>query len=171
MASLETGPRVNGMDVAELREYIESVAADSTKGEHEPTMTARWVGGFRAAITSSFGGPVVFMGGDDEPGAMGMVMRALAACDVEVVVTKATLLGVQIRELTIEATGHFNVAQYLGVPTDEGSGYSRVSYVVHLKVDSATPEQVEEIRRALEASPVGDTLKRAVPVTFELNVG
>ena len=170
MASLETGARINGMDVAELREYIESVEADSTKGEHEPTMTARWIGGLRAAVTSSLGGPVVFMGGDDEPGAMGMLMRSVAACDIEVVVTKATLLGVRIRELTIEATGHFNVAQYLGVATEEGSGYSRVSYVVHLKVDSATPEQVKEIREALDASPVGDTLKRAVPVTFELIV-
>lgn len=170
MASLEPAPRINGMDVAELREYIESVEADSSKGEHEPTMTARWIGGFRSAVTSSLGGPVVFMGGDDEPGAMGMLLRSLAACDVEVVVTMATLLGVRIVDLTIEATGRFNVAQYLGVSSDGGSGYRGISYVVHLKTGGATPEQIAEIRRALDASPVGDTLKRQVPLTFELLV-
>lgn len=170
MASLETGGRINGMDVAELREFIGSVEADRTNADREAAITSRWIGGLRSAATSRFGGPTVFMGGDDDPGAMGMLLRSLAACDIEVVVTKATLLGIQIEKLTIEATGDFNVAKYLGVGADEGSGYRQVSYVVHLKTSGATAEQIEEIRRALEASPVGDTFARRVPVNLTLDV-
>lgn len=170
MASLETGARINGIDVADLREFITSVETDLANGNREAAITSRWIGGLRSAATSRFGGPTVFMGGDDDPGAMGMLLRSLAACDIEVVVTKATLLGIQIDALTIEATGDFNVADYLGVPTDEGSGYRKVSYIVHLKAPSATAEEIEEIRKALQASPVADTLRRRVPLDLVLDV-
>ena len=56
-------------------------------------VTARWVGGTRAEVTSSVGGAPVYMGGDDDPSAMGMLLRSLVACDIEVVVTRATMLG------------------------------------------------------------------------------
>jgi len=170
MTSVESEARMNGMDVRELHEFIASVEADRANADREAAITSRWIGGLRSAATSKFGGPTVFMGGEEDPGAMGMLLRSLAACDIEVVVTMATLLGIRIEELTIEATGDFNVAKYLGLAADEGSGYRRISYVVHLRTSGATPEQVEKIRRALAASPVVDTFARGVPVNLELDV-
>jgi len=170
MTSLKTGTRINGMDVGELEAFIDAVAADRSKADRDAAITSRWIGGLRSAATSKLGGPTVFMGGEDDPGAMGMLLRSLAACDIEVVVTKATLLGITIEDLTIEATGDFNVANYLGLATDQGSGYRRISYVVHLRTSGATREQIEEIRRAVEASPVADTIARAVPINLELDV-
>jgi uncharacterized OsmC-like protein len=162
---------LNGMEVDELREYVESVAVDATQADRDPTVTARWVGGTRAEVTSALGGPPVYMGGDDDPSAMGMLLRALAACDVEVVVTRATLLGIEIEDLTIEAKGHFNVARYLGVDASAGAGFQSVSYTVSLKTKSgASREQIADLREALEASPVGDTFVRNVPVSFEFDV-
>jgi uncharacterized OsmC-like protein len=159
------------MDVDELREYIDSVTVDAAKADRDPTVTARWVGGTRAEVISSLGGPPIYMGGDDDPSAMGMLLRALAACDVEVVVTRATLLGIEIEDLTIEATGYFNVARYLGIQASASAGYQRVSYVVRLKTRTgASPDQIVDLRAALEASPVGDTFERNVPVSFEFDV-
>jgi hypothetical protein len=66
--------------------------------------------------------------------------------------------------------GSFNVAPYLGVASPEGAGYQRISFVVHMNAPDAAPEQIEEIRTALGVSPVGETLTRRVPVTFELDV-
>jgi uncharacterized OsmC-like protein len=166
-----TGQRLNGMNVDELREYIDAVTADAARADRDPTVVARWVGGTRAEVVSTIGGPPVYMGGDDDPSAMGILLRALAACDIEVVVTRATLLGIEIEDLTIEAKGYFNVARYLGVDARPGAGYQRASYTVHLKTKGgATPEQVAELNAALEASPVGDTFERNVPVTYELDV-
>lgn len=170
MVTVRSGTELNGVDADELREYIDSVKADSTQADREPTVIARWVGGMRAEVVSTLGGPPVYMGGDDDPSAMGMLLRALAACDVEVVVTRAVLLGIEIEDLTIEAQGHFNVARYLGVQASEGAGYQRASYTARLKTKGATAEQIAEIRTALEASPVGDTFERRIPVSFELEV-
>jgi uncharacterized OsmC-like protein len=170
MASVQVGLRVNGLDVAELREQIAAIEADRAAGDREASITTRWVGGLRSAATSSFGGPTVFMGGDEDPGAMGMLLRALAACDVEVIVTRASLLGLRLDSLWIEVRGSFNVAPYLGLASADGAGYQRISFVVHINAPEATPEQIEELRNALGVSPVGETLTRRVPVTFELDV-
>ena len=171
MVTTRTGRRLNGMEVDELREYIDSVTVDAAQADRNPTVTARWVGGTRAEVISSLGGPPVYMGGDDDPSAMGMLLRALAACDVEVIVTRAMLLGIEIEDLAIEATGYFNVARYLGVPASVGAGYQRVSYIVRLKTRTgASPEQIADLRAALEASPVGDTFEWNVPVNFEFDV-
>jgi uncharacterized OsmC-like protein len=171
VVTTRTGQRLNGMDVDELREYIDSVTADAAQADRDPMVTARWVGGNRAEVTSTLGGPPLYMGGDHDPSAMGILLRALAGCDVEVVVTRATLLGIEIEDLTIEAKGYFNVARYLGVAAPSGAGYQRASYTVRLKTKGgASPEQIADLRAALEASPVGDTFERNVPVSFEFEV-
>jgi len=171
VVTTQTGQRLNGMDVDELREYIDSVTADGAQADRDPTVTARWVGGTRAEVVSTQGGAPVYMGGDDDPSAMGILLRALAACDIEVVATRATLLGIEIEDLTIEAKGYFNIARYLGVEAPSGAGYQRASYTVHLKTKrGASPEQIAGLSAALEASPVGDTFQRNVPVSFEFDV-
>ncbi|HLB45256.1 MAG TPA: OsmC family protein [Candidatus Limnocylindrales bacterium] len=160
--------RVNGVDVGELREYIEAVAADVTRADRNPVVVATWVGGTRAQVMSALGGPPVYMGGDDDPSAMGMLLRTLAACDVEVIANRAALLGVQIEDLSVEARGYFNIKRYLGLEAKHGPGYQDVSYTIRLKTKGASPEQLEEIRRAcVEGSPVGETLERPVSVSME----
>jgi uncharacterized OsmC-like protein len=171
VVTTQTSQRLNGMDVDELREYIDSVALDGTHADRDPEVTARWVGGTRAEVISTLGGAPVYMGGDDDPSAMGILLRALAACDIEVIATRATLLGIEIEDLRIEAKGYFNVARYLGVDSPHGAGYQRASYSVHLKTKGgASPEQIADLQAALEASPVGDTFERNVPVSFEFEV-
>ncbi len=170
MVSTSHAAEINGVDANELRTYIEAVKENAARADREPTVIARWVGGTRAEVVSTLGGPPVYMGGDDDPSAMGMLLRALAACDIEVIVNRAALLGVEIEDLTIEAHGYFNVARYLGVEAAQGAGYQQASYTAKLKTRGATPEQIAEIRSALEASPVGDTFERRIPVSFELEV-
>jgi len=161
-------PTINGIDMDELNEYIESCRIDPSQADRNPVVVARWLGGGRAEVTSSLGGAPVYMGGPDDPSALGMLLRTLAACDVEIVATKAALLGVEIVDLSIEARGHANVAPYLGLESNAGPGYQRIDYTIRLKTKGATPEELEEIRRAcLEGSPVGDTLERPVPLSLE----
>src|SRR5207245_3588069 len=79
VVTTRTGQRLNGMDVDELREYIDSVTVDAAQADRYPTVMARWVGSTRAEVVSTLGGPPVCMGGADDPSAMGMLLRALAA--------------------------------------------------------------------------------------------
>jgi len=169
VASNRTG-RINGVDVEHLSAYIESVAADESRADRDPVVVARWLGGTRAEVVSAGGSPV-YMGGDDDPSAMGMLLRTLAACDVEVVANKAALLGVEIVELSIEVSGHFNVKRYLGLESNNGPGYERVAYRVRLRTKDATDEQIAEIMRACEnGSPVADTLRRSVRVEAAFDI-
>lgn len=166
--SATTAQKINGIDVGELNDYIESCVVDPKQADRDPVVIGRWVGGTRAEVTSSLGGPPVYMGGPDDPSALGMLIRTLAACDIEVVANKAALLGVEIADLSIEVRGHANVSRYLGLDAADGPGYGRISYAVKLRTNGATPEQLEEIRQAcVVGSPVGDTLERAVPVDLE----
>ena len=162
--------RVNGIDVDELRDYVATVAQDPMEADRDPVVVARWVGAERAEVTLPPGEAPVFFGGDGEPNAVKMLLASLAACDVDLVANRASLLGVKIESLTVEATGHFNVLRYLGLDAPDGPGYDRIAYTVRLKTRGATSEQLAELRRACEeASPVGDTLRRSVALSLEFD--
>lgn len=155
--------QINGIDVDRLREYVSSVSEDAAMADRDPVVVARWAGGDRAEVAFASGEAPVSVGGTDGPSAMKMVLASLAACDVDLVVNRAALLGVEIESLTVEATGHFNVGRYLGLDDAPGPGYERIAYTIRLKTRRGTPEQLADLRRACErASPVGDTLQRPV---------
>jgi uncharacterized OsmC-like protein len=168
MATVPRAKQINGVDIGELREYIESCVLEPTNADRHPEVIARWVGGKRAEVVSTLGGEPVYMGGDADPSAMNMLLRSLAACDIEVVVNTAALLGVEIEDLAIEASGYFNIQRYLGLSTELGPGYQRIGYTVRLKTRGASADQLEQIRQACIArSPVGDSLERNVPLAVE----
>ncbi|HUR16951.1 MAG TPA: OsmC family protein [Candidatus Limnocylindrales bacterium] len=162
---------INGVDVGELNEYIESCRLDPARADRNPVVVARWVGGGRAEVTSSLGGAPVYMGGPRDPSALGMLLRSLAACDVEIVATTAARLGLEIEDLSVEARGFANVGRYLGLDSALSPGYQNIAYSIRLKTKGdATPEQLDAIRRACEeGSPVGDTLKRPIPLVLEFD--
>jgi uncharacterized OsmC-like protein len=162
--------QVNGIDVDELREYRTSVGLDPTVADRDPVVVARWAGGDRAEVAFASGEAPIFIGGPDGPSAMKMVLASLAACDVDLVVNRAALLGVEIDSLIVEATGHFNVRRYLGFDAPAGPGYERITYVVRLKTRGGTVRQLAELQRACEqASPVGDTLQRTVALSLRFD--
>ena len=161
--------RINGVDIDELRAYIDAVDADESRADRNPVVVGRWVGGTRAEVTSPLGGPPVYMGGDDDPSAMGMLLRTLTACDIEVIANRAALMGIEIEDLKIEARGYFNVKQYLGLETERSPGYEWVDYKITLKTNGdVTSEQLDVLRQACEASPVAESLQRQVPVTLSI---
>ena len=113
--------RLNGIDVDELRDYVATVAQDPMEADRDPVVVARWVGAERAEVTLPSGEAPVFFGGDGD----------------DLVANRASLLGVKIESLTVEATGHFNVLRYLGLDAPDGPGYDRIAYTVRLKTRGA----------------------------------
>ena len=159
---------LNGIDVDQLVAFVSQVELDPTRADRDPVVVARWVGSDESEVTMADGGPAVRMGGSDAPSAMRMLLMSMAACDVDLIANRASLLGVEIDDLSVEARGHFNVQRYLGLESPSGPGYERVSYTVRLRTRNATPEHLAMLRQACaDASPVGDTLQRNVVVDFE----
>jgi uncharacterized OsmC-like protein len=154
---------LNGNNVAELNQFIEAVRRDPARADRNPQLVAHWVGGSRSRVECD--GKVMYIGGDDELNAMRVLLAALAACDVDVMATHASLMGQEIETLSVEVNGHFNVCAYLGLPDAPGSGYDGVAYTIRARIPGATPEQLTELRRRVErGSPVGDSLARAIPL-------
>ncbi len=156
------------MKVAELREYLQLVRADPSKAGRNPTLVAKWVGGSRSQL--SYENHAFHVGGDGEPSAMWLLLASLAACDVEVVATTATLLGLELEGLEVEATGQFNIQRLLGIEEAPGPGYERISYTVHVRAPGATEEQIARLKEMCEGgSPVGDSLSRSIPLKLEVD--
>jgi hypothetical protein len=114
---------VNGIDVDELRAYVASVEGDPERANRDPVVVARWVGEDQAEVSFASGEPPLSIGGTGGPSSMKVLLGALAACDVDLIANRAALLGIEIKSLTVEATGHFNVQRYLGLEAVAGPGY------------------------------------------------
>ena len=159
---------VNGINVPEMRQYIEECDRDPKQAERNPKVTAKWVAGPQAEV--ELRGRKFQIGGDDDPSAMTVLLASLAACDVEVVATHAALLGLKLEGMEIEATGHFNIRRLLGLE-GPGPGYDRIGYTLRLDAPHATEEQVARLKAMCErASPVGDSLAKPIPLTVRVEV-
>ena len=157
---------INGVEVGELLEFKNICAQHPDKAERNPALVAHWEGGSRSRV--EFKGMAVHLGGDDEFNPMQMFLATLAACDVDLIAMHASLLGLKIESLSVEAAGHFNVRSYLGLDGAPGSGYDGISYTVRISVPDATPEQIAYLRERCErSSPVGDSMSRAIPLNLE----
>lgn len=155
---------INAIDVEQLRGMQERLKADPTVGNKEPTVLARWIGGGSAEITA--GDRKMKIGGEGNLNAMQALLASLAACDIDVILMHAALLGLTVEDLRIEVSGKFNTAGFYGIG-EGGSGYENITYTIHLKAPGATPEASEHLRERCERfSPVGDSLTRAVPLTL-----
>ncbi len=157
---------MNGYDVPALATHIEGVKRDLAKAERNPIVTAHWVGKSEARIEGE--GFTMRTGGDGQPSSMKALLGTLAGCDVEVIALHSTLLGIPIESLTIEVRGHFNVQRLYGIDDGPPPGYDGITYTIKLKAPGATAEQLDRLRGMVErASPVGDSLSRAIPLTLE----
>lgn len=164
-----TAPQVNGISVMDLETFRDDVRNDASLADRWPTVTAHWVGGSRSKV--AFGAKSMHLGGAGEFNAMQALLGALVACDVDLLAMHAAFLGLEVKDLRIEATGHFNVRSYLGLEAP-GSGYTGISYTIFLDAPGASAEQIRQLReRAERSSPVGDSLGRAIPLTLEFTHG
>jgi len=157
---------INGVNVTKMLEFKDRVMNDPTKGDHNPSLVAHWIGGSRSRVELK--DKVVHLGGHGEFNSMQMLLATLAACDVDLMAIHAAFLGLKIESLSVEATGHFNLQSYLGLDGAPASAYDAISYVVRLSVPDATPEQIAYLRERCErSSPVRDSLARAIPLKLE----
>lgn len=157
---------LNGVPVAALNNFIEAVRNDPASADRNPKLVAHWVGGSRSRV--EFKNIVTYIGGDDELNPMQMLLASLAACDVDLLAMHASLMGLKIETLSVEAKGHFNVRSYLGLPDAPGSGYDSIAYTIRVRAPDATPEQLEQLRKQVEyGSPVGDSLARHVHLQMQ----
>lgn len=156
---------INRMDVEELHHEVSMLKEKPEMCNVAPKLTAEWVGGTRARVAGR--NQALHIGGPEDFSAMSVALASSLACELDVIVTHATLRGIELERLMVEGTGRFNLARYMGVADEPGPGYESVDYTVRIKAKNATPDQVRDLVSLCETlSPVGDTLMRPGNVTL-----
>ena len=159
---------INSVNVKELKAYIDSCRVDPSKAERNINLVAKWIGDEHSKVEV---GDKSFEVGNYAKGQvspMEMLLGCLAACDAGVIAEHAALIGLRIESLTVEAYGHFNVLDYLGLKSEGGAGYDSAKLTFKLNAPGVTPEQIAKLTDILESgSPVGNSFTRKIPVKLE----
>ena len=153
---------LNGIDPAEITAAAAEARAEPARAERHPHLVAEWLGGIRSRARISDKTLDVNSPGEMDP--MQLVLAALASCEVEVIVTYATLMGLEIETLEVHVDAHFDISTYLGLEGPD-AGYDRLTLDVRLRAPGITSDQIGRLKDAVERlSPVGASLTHAVPI-------
>jgi uncharacterized OsmC-like protein len=140
--------------------------------------TARLESGLRVTVTGAAGEslvtdmPTSVGGGGSAPSAGWLLRAAEAACVTTLIAMRAAALGVVLREVSVVADSRSDDRGILGLVADIPAGPLSVRIAVRLAADGATASDLEGIVHwAVAHCPVVDAVRRATPITVEIEIG
>ena len=171
------------MDNDGIRDAIGSLVA--YLGEHpekwrnvDPPATAVMVDGLRCRAEGPGGASIVSdmpraVGGGDSAPRPGWFMRAaLATCDATVIAMRAAQLGIALDRLEVTVESESDPRGLLGIDDTVVAGPAHLRMRVRIAAADVPAEQLREIVAwADHHSPVGDALRRAIPIEIEVLAG
>ena len=163
------------LDLDAFESTRSSIEQDPSLGTGSFSTVTRWEDGARARTTArSFtietDEPAPLGGTDAAVDPMELLLAALGTCLTIGWVTQAAKRGLDYRDLRIEVEGTFDLRGYLALDETVRPGFDAIDYRVMVETE-ATAEQLEEIRRAAEAtSPMFDNILTATPIRAEVAV-
>jgi uncharacterized OsmC-like protein len=178
---------VNGINVDDLMEIVQGVAADPANAATSWKVATKWQGqthsrsqieGFGLAgqhiarpFTIDIDEPCELGGSNRYANPQEHLLAALNACMTVGYVAQCALRGIVLEELEIETTGDIDLRGFLGLNPDVANGYESLSYTVRIKGD-ATQAQFDEVHAAVMAtSPNFYNIANAVALKPTLVVG
>lgn len=180
-------PTLNGLNVEDLQNLIDSVAADPAKGQTRWMVSTRWQNGTVSQTrvrgceiggktcpkdyTITIDEPLELGGTNTQPNPQEYLLAALNACMTVGYVAVASLMGVELTRLEIDSQGDIDLRGFLGISPEVKAGYGRIHYTVKI-AGSGTPEQFRKMHEMVMAtSPNRFNLSQPVKLTSELVLG
>lgn len=96
-----------------------------------------------------------------------MLLGAVAQCLIVGIAGSASARGIELRKLSVDATGVVDLAVAYGVASGS-PGFAAVDLTVHLDADAGRDVLQSLIDEALASAPIPNTVSRPVPVTAAL---
>jgi uncharacterized OsmC-like protein len=173
----EINVEINGVDLATVTDIAAEVDREEDRadelGDHTRSARVRWVDGFHSQAYSRGTEPNTY----DEPEWLGGKDRAMAAseallgaiggCIATGFAANAAMREVEIHELEIAVEGEMDIPSFLGLGDGE-SGYEEIRVDIYVDCE-AEGELLEEIAfRAVDLSPVTNTIRDAVDVDYDV---
>jgi len=166
---------LNDVNIGAVANLIGAIEADPAKADTQWRATVTWLGGFRteakirgfAPISSDE--PAGLGGTDTAPNPVEQVLAALGNCLAVGYAANATARGIELTALRIDISGPVDLHTFLGL-REGHAGFSDVRADVFLESPAEQSEIFALHDHVLSTSPVGHTIKAAVPVTISLAV-
>jgi uncharacterized OsmC-like protein len=110
-------------------------------------------------------------GGATAPSPSWLLRAAIASCEAVVIAMRAAQEGVELSDLVVTVDSESDDRGLLGMDDSVPAGPLRVRIRVKIAAEGAPAERLREIVSwAMEHSPVGDAIVRAVPTTVEVEI-
>ena len=155
---------INGIDVDALRETIEAVKADPTKGHTQWKVASRWAGGTRSdhavdgvtiggqkvdrKFTLQIDEPCELCGSNQFANPQEYLLAAMNACMMVGYAAVASVMGVTLTKLEFETTGDIDLRGFLGVDESIAKGYEQLHTTIRIAGDG-TAEQFEKMHEVV----------------------
>ena len=186
VTTLVQSTRVNGLDVAGLKQVIGEVAANPAKGAVRFQVKSAWQGQTksRATVQSyNIGGqevqrhfeidvdePIELLGQNSAPNPQEMLMTALNACIMVGYVAGAAVKGIRLDKVEVETTGQLDLRGFLGIDPSVPAGYESIQYTVTMKGDGSEEDFREIHENVVKTSPNYFNISRPVRIDSRLVV-
>ena len=164
---------LNSVNLTAVGSLVSAIQEEPTHADTIWKSTVDWKGGFRSESRSRDFAPVPSdeppaLGGDDTaPNPVEQVLGAFGNCLAVGYAANATAAGIELKSLRIELEGDLDLHAFLGL-RDGHAGFESVKANVTIESDAPAAEIEELHRKVVSTSPVGHTLKQAIPLTVEL---
>ncbi|HEY8449418.1 MAG TPA: OsmC family protein [Bacillota bacterium] len=166
--------KLNGVDLQTVVNLAASMDVDSARAaelsQFRRSVRVRWVNGLhsqaytREVPPHGYDEPIWLGGSNLAMAASEALLGAIGGCIAVGFVANASLREVRIDELEIDVDGTIDLPSFFGI-RDGNPGYEQVRVTIYVKCD-ADPALLDEIAwRAVELSPVVNTVRRPVELT------
>lgn len=163
----------NNVDVDRLGNLVQSIRQDPRSAHTTWHASVQWQGGFRStARVRGFEDlrsdePKLLGGDDSAANPVEQLLAALGNCLAVGYAANASVAGITIDALRIDVDGELDLHAFLGL-SDGNPGFDTIRATVHLE-SQAPRDLVEELHCSVtRTSPVGNTLRRPIPVDIRL---
>ena len=185
-ATAQSTSHVNGLDLEALRNVVEEVGKDPSKGMVQFRVRSQWKGQTRSEtsvesytlggrkIVRSFQIPIdepfELLGSNTAPNPQETLMAAFNACVMVGYAVGAAVRGITLEKLEIETHGELDLRGFLGIDETVRPGYEKLHYVVRMK-GRGTAEQFREVHeQVIRTSPNYFNISRPVEIDATLEV-
>jgi uncharacterized OsmC-like protein len=182
-AMIIENPAVNGVNVGQVMEVIDSVQGDSANAQFQFRLDNEWIyaGLNRSRMQDFYANgreddtrtepfvldadePRVAAGQDTAPAPVEYVLHAMASCLTSTMVYHAAVQGIEIESVQSHLEGDMDVRGFFGLSEDVRKGFNKV----RVRMEVKSPASAETLKQLALHSPVYDMIAPSLPVEVDL---
>ena len=178
---------VNGVNVDQLFGTIEMIKTNPEIARFNFRATNQWVTGThnQATVKDFFGAlkddssrermnfkidePPVLCGRNLGANPVEYLLVALSGCLTTSMIAHASARGIEVRKVESRYEGDLDVRGFLGISDEVPVAYKKISVYFKIDADISEDQKEELVKMAQKYSPVFNSVKKAVPVSVQLD--